>query len=98
MKVREFVSMLQKVDQDADLDFSVGKNSDYRKTCAALCLSVSEKDGDGVLEFLEPCEIKSVMYCDEGSEVRVLLKQDFYNDTYFDEKLCEYIESKNNGL
>lgn len=94
MKVREFVSMLQKVDQDAELYFNFGWNKEYRKACASICLSTKEKDGDGCLEFIKPAEIKQNLFICGESEVKIIFGQDYFVDGYFNELLDDYIKGK----
>ena len=94
MKVREFVSMLQKVDQDAELGFTLGWNGKYRKACASICLSKKIKDGDGCLEFMQPAEIKQDLIVGGESEVKIIFGQDFYTEGHFDNLLRDYIEGK----
>jgi hypothetical protein len=94
MKVREFVSMLQKVDQDAELYFNFGWNNKYRKACASICLSEKKKDGDGCLEFMKPAEIKQDLIVGGESEVKMIFGQDFYVEGYFNELLDDYIKGK----
>jgi hypothetical protein len=94
MKVREFVSVLQKVDQDAELYFTFGWNNKYRKVCASICLSQKEKDGDGCLEFMTPAEIKQDLIVDGDSEVKIIFGQDYYKEDYFNDLLRDYIEGK----
>ena len=92
MKVKELMSLLKKVDPEAEVNFEVRNSHAYRVTCAKLVLEddgTNENDGDACLSNLEVSRIKQESFTYYDSEVNIHLVQSYYNDEYFKERLAE---------
>lgn len=93
MKVSEFIQELRQYPQDALITFSFGEVDDERM---AVALAITDEDAE---YYGEACDclddmkiggfkaVKDYQY--EENQLKVILKQDFYTDEYFSEKINE---------
>jgi hypothetical protein len=89
MKVSELIKLLQLCDQEADVNFQVENSDVIRKLIAKLVYEddgTEEHDGLGCLQYMCIDVIKQTQYVHaETSEINIILGQNFYKDSYFED-------------
>jgi hypothetical protein len=102
MKVSELIKLLQLCDQEADVNFQVGNSDFFRKLIAKLVSEddgTEEHDGLGCLQYMCIDVIKQTQYVHaETSEINIILGQNFYKDSYFEDLVIANAKRKEDDV
>ena len=102
MIVSELIKLLQSCDQEAEVNFELGKNDFIKKFIAKLALEDDGTEGhDGLgclknmcIDYIEQTQFVHA----ETSEINIILGQDFYLESHFEKLVIANAKRKEDDV